>query len=55
VDAKVAQYVRGKKFVDAVVAQVGMTHFNTIWTNPETLPLPPEIEDPQRWITRVLG
>lgn len=55
VDAKVAQYVRGKKFVDAVVAQVGTTQFNTIWTNPETLPLPPEIEDPQRWITRVLG
>ncbi|MFX0580085.1 zinc-dependent metalloprotease [Nocardia nepalensis] len=55
VDAKVAQYVRGKKFVDAVVDQVGMTQFNTIWTNSETLPRPAEIEDPQRWITRVLG
>lgn len=55
VDAKVAQYVRGKKFVDAVVDRVGMTQFNTVWTNPETLPRPDEIEDPQRWITRVLA
>ncbi|WP_433758355.1 zinc-dependent metalloprotease [Nocardia sp. CA-135398] len=55
VDAKVAQYVRGKKFVDAVVAQVGMTQFNTIWTDPETLPLAAEIEAPERWVARVLG
>ncbi|MFV0493641.1 hypothetical protein, partial [Mycobacterium sp.] len=27
---------------------------NTIWEGPETLPLPVEIEDPQRWIDRVL-
>ncbi|MFE3546620.1 zinc-dependent metalloprotease [Nocardia sp. NPDC059177] len=55
VDAKVAQYVRGKKFVDAVVDRVGVTDFNTIWTNPETLPLLDEIDDPTRWITRVLA
>lgn len=55
VDAKVAQYVRGKAFVDAVVERVGMAQFNTVWTNAETLPRPAEIEDPQRWIARVLG
>ncbi|WP_433712354.1 zinc-dependent metalloprotease [Nocardia sp. CA-084685] len=55
VDAKVAQYVRGKKFVDAVVAQVGMAQFNTIWTNAETLPRSTEIEAPERWVARVLG
>ncbi|WP_433600806.1 zinc-dependent metalloprotease [Nocardia sp. CA-135953] len=55
VDAKVAQYVRGKKFVDAVVAQVGMAQFNTVWTNSETLPLATEIEAPERWVARVLG
>ncbi|GAA4806252.1 zinc-dependent metalloprotease [Tomitella cavernea] len=55
VDAKMAQYVRGKAFVDAVVERVGMEQFNTVWTGPETLPLKDEIEEPQRWIARVLG
>jgi uncharacterized protein (DUF2342 family) len=31
-----------------------MVVFNAVWTGPETLPLPAEIEDPQRWIDRVL-
>ncbi|KXO99646.1 zinc-dependent metalloprotease [Tsukamurella pseudospumae] len=53
-DAKIAQYVRGKKFVDAVVADVGMQRFNRVWTGPETLPLPDELDDPRRWIDRVL-
>jgi coenzyme F420 biosynthesis associated uncharacterized protein len=53
-DAKLAQYTRGKAFVDHVVERVGMTRFNTIWSGPETLPLPVEIEDPGRWIDRVL-
>ncbi len=53
-DAKLSQYTRGKAFVDHVVGQVGMARFNAIWTGPETLPLPAEIEEPQRWIDRVL-
>ncbi|MRH90448.1 hydrolase [Nocardia sp. SYP-A9097] len=54
-DAKVAQYVRGKAFVDEVVGTVGMDHFNTIWTDAETLPRTDEIGEPQRWVDRVLG
>jgi coenzyme F420 biosynthesis associated uncharacterized protein len=54
VEAKLSQYTRGKVFVDQVVDRVGMKRFNTIWTGPETLPLPAEIEHPQRWIDRVL-
>ncbi|WP_406603788.1 zinc-dependent metalloprotease [Nocardia macrotermitis] len=54
VDAKVAQYVRGKAFVDEVVGKVGMTRFNTVWTDGETLPRTDEIAVPQRWIDRVL-
>jgi len=54
VDAKLSQYTRGKAFVDHVVNRVGMTRFNTVWTGPHTLPLPAEIENPQRWIDRVL-
>jgi coenzyme F420 biosynthesis associated uncharacterized protein len=53
-DAKLNQYTRGKAFVDHVVGRVGMQQFNSIWSGPETLPLPDEIEHPQRWIDRVL-
>ncbi|GAA4737508.1 zinc-dependent metalloprotease [Gordonia alkaliphila] len=53
-DAKIAQYVRGKAFVDAVVAEVGMDAFNTVWTSPETMPLIGEIDKPDQWIARVL-
>lgn len=54
-DAKMAQYVRGKAFVDHVAAAVGMERFNTVWTDATTLPLLDEIENPDRWIARVLG
>ncbi|MGW0182185.1 zinc-dependent metalloprotease [Nocardia sp. NPDC003345] len=55
IDAKVAQYVRGKAFVDEVVGTVGMQQFNAIWTDAETLPRTEEIDEPQRWVARVLG
>ena len=48
VDAKLSQYTRGKAFVDHVVTTVGMVRFNAVWSGPN------EIEDPQRWIDRVL-
>jgi coenzyme F420 biosynthesis associated uncharacterized protein len=54
IDAKMAQYTRGKAFVDHVVGRVGMDRFNAIWDGPATLPLPDEIDHPQRWIDRVL-
>ena len=54
VDAKLSQYTRGKAFVDHVVDRVGMARFNAVWTAAHTLPLPDEIENPQRWIDRVL-
>jgi coenzyme F420 biosynthesis associated uncharacterized protein len=53
-DAKLSQYTRGKAFVDYVVDRVGMARFNAVWSGPETLPQPLEIEEPQRWIDRVL-
>jgi coenzyme F420 biosynthesis associated uncharacterized protein len=54
IDAKLSQYTRGKAFVDHLVDRVGMERFNAVWSSPETLPLPAEIEEPQRWIDRVL-
>lgn len=53
-DVKLSQYTRGKAFVDSVVGQVGMERFNTVWSGPQTLPLPAEIEEPRAWIDRVL-
>jgi coenzyme F420 biosynthesis associated uncharacterized protein len=53
-DAKLSQYTRGKAFVDHVVGRVGMARFNAVWSSAETLPLPTEIDAPQRWIDRVL-
>jgi coenzyme F420 biosynthesis associated uncharacterized protein len=54
IDAKLSQYTRGKAFVDHVVGRVGMDRFNAVWSGPQALPLPAEIEEPQRWIDRVL-
>jgi coenzyme F420 biosynthesis associated uncharacterized protein len=54
IDAKMSQYTRGKAFVDHVVGRVGMDRFNAVWTSADTLPLPAEIDHPQRWIDRVL-
>jgi putative hydrolase len=55
VEAKIAQYVRGKAFVDQVVATAGMDGFNAVWTGPDTLPTDADITEPDRWVRRVLG
>lgn len=53
-DAKMAQYRDGAKFVRAVVDKAGMDEFNAVWERPENLPSKAEIGDPQAWIARVL-
>lgn len=53
-DAKMAQYRDGAKFVRAVVDKAGMDEFNAVWAGPENLPSKAEIADPQAWISRVL-
>jgi coenzyme F420 biosynthesis associated uncharacterized protein len=54
-EAKMRQYRDGAVFVRAVVDQVGVDGFNRVWTSPETLPLPAEIETPSAWVARVHG
>jgi len=54
-EAKMRQYRDGAVFVRAVTAQVGTDGFNAVWTSPETLPLPEEIENPPAWVQRVHG
>ncbi|GAB3273187.1 zinc-dependent metalloprotease [Kineosporia babensis] len=54
-DAKARQYADGAKFVRGVVDQVGMDGFNAVWTSPNTLPQPEEINDANAWVRRVHG
>jgi coenzyme F420 biosynthesis associated uncharacterized protein len=53
-DAKMAQYRDGARFVRAVVDKAGMAEFNAVWERPENLPSKAEIAHPRSWITRVL-
>jgi coenzyme F420 biosynthesis associated uncharacterized protein len=54
-DAKLAQYRDGAKFVRAVRRSVGTDGFNAVLAGPENLPLPQEIADPRAWVRRVHG
>jgi coenzyme F420 biosynthesis associated uncharacterized protein len=53
-DAKMAQYRDGARFVRAVVDKVGMAGFNAVWDRAEQLPSKTEIAEPEAWIDRVL-
>jgi coenzyme F420 biosynthesis associated uncharacterized protein len=53
-DAKMAQYRDGAKFVRHVVDTAGMERFNAVWERPENLPSKAEIADPAAWVARVL-
>ena len=52
-EAKMRQYRDGAVLVRGVQEVVGVDGFNAVWTSPDTLPLAPEIEDPQAWLARV--
>jgi coenzyme F420 biosynthesis associated uncharacterized protein len=54
-DAKMAQYRDGAKFVRHVVDEAGMEQFNAVWERPEHLPSKVEIKDPKAWMARVLA
>ncbi|WP_018352300.1 zinc-dependent metalloprotease [Longispora albida] len=53
IDAKLKQYTEGRKFVSAVVGEVGMAGFNKVFESPLTLPRTEELADPAAWIARV--
>jgi coenzyme F420 biosynthesis associated uncharacterized protein len=53
-DAKMAQYRDGAKFVRHVVDRAGMEQFNAVFAGPDSLPSRAEIHDPDAWMTRVL-
>ena len=54
-DLKLEQYKKGERFVRAVATSGGREGLRRLWDGPETLPQHGEIDDPSRWIARVLG
>src|SRR3954449_235703 len=51
-DMKMRQYEQGKRFCDAVVAEVGIDGLNAVWRSPEDMPTVSELDDPSAWIQR---
>ncbi|MFI5199707.1 MAG: zinc-dependent metalloprotease, partial [Candidatus Limnocylindrales bacterium] len=54
-DLKMEQYRKGERFVAAIAQAGGPAALNRLWEGPETLPVPGEIEAPERWLARVIG
>ena len=52
-DAKMRQYRDGATFCRTVMADVGMSGLNKVWTSPETLPSAAEISNPRLWLSRM--
>jgi coenzyme F420 biosynthesis associated uncharacterized protein len=53
-DVKMEQYAKGERFVSAVAAAGGPAALRRLWEGPQNLPAHGEIDDPARWIRRVL-
>jgi coenzyme F420 biosynthesis associated uncharacterized protein len=51
-DVKLEQYARGEAFVRAIAEAGGAGALNRLWSGPEMLPLPGEIDDPRAWLRR---
>ncbi len=54
-DLKMEQYRSGERFVAAIVARGGPEARLRLWEGPESLPRDGEIEDPDRWLRRVMA
>jgi coenzyme F420 biosynthesis associated uncharacterized protein len=51
-EAKLKQYERGERFIEAVEAEGGSKLFERVWQGPEWLPSADEIRSPALWIER---
>jgi coenzyme F420 biosynthesis associated uncharacterized protein len=51
-DVKLEQYAKGEAFVRAIAAGGGSAALNRLWSGPELLPQPGEIDDPGAWLRR---
>ena len=53
-DLKMEQYRKGEEFVAAIARGAGPAALHALWTGPESLPSPEEIDLPSLWLARVL-
>jgi coenzyme F420 biosynthesis associated uncharacterized protein len=53
-DLKMEQYRKGEEFVAAIARARGPSALHALWVGPESLPTPEEIDQPSRWLARVL-
>ena len=53
-DLKMEQYRLGERFVRAIAAARGRAAIDALWSGPAGLPRPGEIENPARWMARVM-
>jgi coenzyme F420 biosynthesis associated uncharacterized protein len=53
-DLKLEQYKKGERFVRTIVDRGGQDALKRLWSGPEALPQPGEIEAPERWLARVM-
>lgn len=53
IEAKLAQYEEGERFVHAVEAAGGQELFDQVWSSPESLPTIDEIRQPDLWVSRL--
>lgn len=54
-DLKLEQYRAGERFVATIVAQAGPVAIERLWFGPAALPSFEEIEQPGRWLARVVA
>jgi putative hydrolase len=52
-EAKMAQYEQGEKFIAVVEAEGGTDLLDQAWEGPEFLPTLAEIREPAQWVERV--
>ncbi len=53
IEAKLRQYEQGERFIAAVEAVGGRALVNRAWEGPALLPTLAEVQEPQRWLSRV--
>jgi uncharacterized protein (DUF2342 family) len=51
-ELKLRQYEEGRRFCDAVVDDGGPEALARVWTGPEALPSPAELQAPEQWLAR---
>ncbi len=48
-----SHYERGQAFCTGVVERAGMAGLNRLWSDPELLPTPNELDAPGLWLARI--